>query len=105
MYAALGRGDAPPLLSHLAADVLWDANVTIPNLPQLQPRRARTWVAEFAAALGAMAFERFQPAAIHTPQPFNSVMSGKACGEFGMVTWRHCLRHYELITLLPIRFL
>ena len=47
-----------PLLSHLAADALWDANVTIPNLPLLQPRRARIWVAEFAAALGAMDFER-----------------------------------------------
>ncbi len=51
------------LPAHLADDALWGCTATIPNAP----RPHLISMEEFAAALGAMSFGRFQPTAIPSP--------------------------------------
>ncbi|KAI9000407.1 hypothetical protein DFJ74DRAFT_458693 [Hyaloraphidium curvatum] len=66
IYQAFGTGDIPTILSHLADDVLFDADWA-DNFAQrgqgpntLKPRRGHAGAGEFFAAVGASKVEEFQ---------------------------------------------
>jgi uncharacterized protein len=61
IYADFGRGDIPAVLGRLADDVEWEYGSGASPVPWLQPRRGRTAVAGFFAALGAIEITRFEP--------------------------------------------
>jgi len=61
IYAAFGRGDIAAILGRLAEDVRWDAELDVPGVPWLQPRRGRRNIPAFFESLAPMQFTRFEP--------------------------------------------
>ena len=62
VYEALGQGDIPTILGHLADDVEWEYGGDATGLPWLQLRRGHAEVAGFFQDLGAaLDVQRFQP--------------------------------------------
>jgi ketosteroid isomerase-like protein len=63
IYAAFGRGDISAILECLSDDVEWEYAITPLGVPWLEPRRGRTEVPGFFAALAGFDLHRFEPKA------------------------------------------
>jgi uncharacterized protein len=61
IYAAFQRGDIPAILSRLADDVEWEYSIQPAGVPWLEPRRGRSDVQGFFAAMAAFELHRFEP--------------------------------------------
>lgn len=61
IYAAFGQGNVPAILEHLAEDVTWDIDSTVPEVPWLQPRKGRANVSGFFESLEPIQFTTFNP--------------------------------------------
>ena len=64
IYEAFGKGDIPPILSHMADDVQWeqwaDNSAQRAGVPWLVARQGTTGVLEFFQVLGGMSIKDFQ---------------------------------------------